>query len=102
MLQGPPRSTLFPYTTLFRSQAAEAASRTWLYEHIGEDVPPNSRWVLHFDGMDAEQISARVFELHGQLIEVYTSMKGRAPRSEAHTTELQSRPHPVCRLLLEQ
>lgn len=63
----------------YREQAAEAASRTWLYEHIGEDVPPNSRWVLHFDGMDAEQISARVFELHGQLIEVYTSMKGRAP-----------------------
>ncbi|GGJ08079.1 hypothetical protein [Halopseudomonas pertucinogena] len=63
----------------YRAQAGEAESRTWLYEHVGEDVPPNSRWELSFEGDDAEQIKAKVFELHNQLIEVFTSMKGRAP-----------------------
>lgn len=63
----------------FREQAGRAASRTWLYEHIGENVPPNSRWELSFEGNDAVQIQTRVFELHNQLIEVFSSMKGRAP-----------------------
>lgn len=63
----------------YREQAAEAASRTWLYEHIGEDVPPNSRWDLSFEGKSFDQVSEQVFELHAQLVEVYTSMSGRAP-----------------------
>lgn len=63
----------------YREQAGEAESRTWLYEHIGEDVPPNARWELDFTGMNADQISTQVFDLHNQLIEVYTSMSGRAP-----------------------
>lgn len=63
----------------YREQAGAAESRTWLYEHIGEDVPPNARWELSFIGMNADQISAQVFDLHNQLIEVYTSMSGRAP-----------------------
>ena len=63
----------------YREQAGEAESRTWLYEHIGEDVPPNARWELSFIGMNTDQISAQVFDLHNQLIEVYTSMSGRAP-----------------------
>lgn len=63
----------------FRQQAGAAESRTWLYEHIGENVPPNARWELSFVGKTADQISEQVFELHNQLIEVYTSMSGRAP-----------------------
>lgn len=63
----------------YREQAGAAESRTWLYEHIGEDVPPNARWELSFIGMNTDQISAQVFDLHNQLIEVYTSMSGRAP-----------------------
>ena len=63
----------------YREQAGAAESRTWLYEHIGEDIPPNARWELSFIGMNTDQISAQVFDLHNQLIEVYTSMSGRAP-----------------------
>src|SRR5216684_4922176 len=68
MIRRPPRSTLFPYTTLFRSRI---------------HPPP---WPHHVDG--------------GQP----TARDGRAPdpRSEEHTSELQSRLHLVCRLLLEK
>lgn len=63
----------------YREQAGISESRTWLYEHIGEDVPPNARWELSFVGKNADQVSEQVFHLHNQLIEVYTSMSGRAP-----------------------
>src|SRR3989442_11860981 len=60
MIRRPPRSTLFPYTTLFRSSAMPRSWRNWR--------SPALRWW----------------------------------RSEEHTSELQSRPHLVCRLLLEK
>lgn len=63
----------------YRQQAGEAEKQTWLYEHIGEDVPPKAQWELSFVGKTADQISEEVFELHHQVIEVYTSMSGRAP-----------------------
>lgn len=63
----------------YREQAGNAESRTWLDEHIGENVPPNSRWDLSFEGKNFDQINEQVFTLHDQLIEVYTSMSGRAP-----------------------
>lgn len=63
----------------YREHAGESESRTWLYEHIGEDVPPNASWELSFVGKTSDQISEQVFDLHNQLIEVYTSMRGRAP-----------------------
>ena len=62
----------------FRAQAGEAESRTWLYEHIGEDLPPRAKWELSFVGKSFNEISEQLFELHDQLIEVYTSMTGRA------------------------
>lgn len=62
----------------FRARAGKAESRTWLYEHIGENLPPRARWELSFVGKTADEISEHVFEMHGQLIEVYTSMTGRA------------------------
>src|SRR3989442_8289524 len=67
MIRRPPRSTLFPYTTLFRS---------------------------HIQGPGAE---AKGFEGTG-----VRSARHRKCRSEEHTSELQSRPHLVCRLLLEK
>src|SRR5437870_11531957 len=71
MLRRPPRSTLFPYTTLFRS-----AKRIKKSERLPEDRP------------------AALGELiHAQV---------RVARSEEHTSELQSRGHLVCRLLLEK
>src|SRR2546422_7484645 len=79
MIRRPPRSTLFPYTTLFRSlrwktvftQTEESASK------IGKP-------------------SGRIYPASGGL------MSGDTKRSEEHTSELQSRLHLVCRLLLEK
>src|SRR5690349_24160877 len=74
VLRRPPRSTLFPYTTLFRSLSAEK--------------------VLH-----------RIRETRGgQLYDPRFGVRGRGegPRSEEHTSELQSRRDLVCRLLLEK
>src|SRR3989442_9601924 len=76
MIRRPPRSTLFPYTTLFRSPEDSVGG---LRQARRGSVPPTAvatGATLHFP---------------------YT-----APRSEEHTSELQSRPHLVCRLLLEK
>src|SRR2546422_6361165 len=74
MIRRPPRSTLFPYTTLFRSLGADRRGRG------------QSRILLPDDhGVDAH---------HGRRV--------RDVRSEEHTSELQSRLHLVCRLLLEK
>src|SRR3989449_7535081 len=70
MIRRPPRSTLFPYTTLFRS--------------------------LNGEGAKGDSVKARVWE---KLLEYRF---GRPARSEEHTSELQSRLHLVCRLLLEK
>src|SRR3989442_15232301 len=76
MIRRPPRSTLFPYTTLFRSQAAVRA-RTLHFPLRGEVLSRRRRY---------DRTSPR---------------RGKC-RSEEHTSELQSRPHLVCRLLLEK
>src|SRR5438876_7223061 len=81
MIRRPPRSTLFPYTTLFRSQ--DAAGEVDVLPGQSEDLPfPHAR--VEGDRDNREQIWA------------LTS------RSEEHTSELQSPVHLVCRLLLEK
>src|SRR5437899_11166354 len=77
MLRRPPRSTLFPYTTLFRS---------WL-------VDGEARWI----GRNLDQHAVGHPEVDG--VEV---LPLRLLRSEEHTSELQSLRHLVCRLLLEK
>src|SRR2546422_6362929 len=72
MIRRPPRSTLFPYTTLFRSPCCRSA-------------PP-------FASSKAPTPSRRTWR----------SRPSATPRSEEHTSELQSRLHLVCRLLLEK
>src|SRR5258705_5089462 len=77
MIRRPPRSTLFPYTTLFRSLAGVRQHREDLvFDHVGEQV--------------RERVRARVDYEVAFL------------RSEEHTSELQSLRHLVCRLLLEK
>src|SRR3989442_11363025 len=76
MIRRPPRSTLFPYTTLFRSPAGGMKTE---FKSDVENI--YVRWRGH--GLPER---ARV----------------RVARSEEHTSELQSRPHLVCRLLLEK
>src|SRR3712207_8967307 len=80
MIRRPPRSTLFPYTTLFRSRGiVEVALRE---RRIGFVV----------DGWDED--------LHEQEVKLFALSGAR--RSEEHTSELQSRQYLVCRLLLEK
>src|SRR2546427_7659506 len=79
MIRRPPRSTLFPYTTLFRSR---------LFRHAGGEGPQGRR-------------------LHGHPGELepghdHDRRRARRSRSEEHTSELQSQSNLVCRLLLEK
>src|SRR3712207_6951933 len=80
MIRRPPRSTLFPYTTLFRSRTGRGPQR-------GGHVR------LAHDGT-----AARCLDVDGDL----GSQVGVGQRSEEHTSELQSRQYLVCRLLLEK
>src|SRR5436305_6423386 len=84
MIRPPPRSTLFPYTTLFRSCLHRALS--------GELLPPASKSRAGLPGR-LESVS---------FTAASDAASSRGSRSEEHTSELQSRPHLVCRLLLEK
>src|SRR2546429_6963088 len=86
MLRRPPRSTLFPYTTLFRSPEASVLLQA-LVRAGGEAAPGELR-------RQAETLFGRRINPH--------SMPEKRLRSEEHTSELQSRLHLVCRLLLEK
>src|SRR2546422_5258560 len=87
MIRRPPRSTLFPYTTLFRS-LAEQSRLDHLPQQVPEPlVPPGERAEVR------ELSDPEVAPRPGTLA---------AGRSEEHTSELQSRLHLVCRLLLEK
>src|SRR5690349_22068932 len=89
MIRPPPRSTLFPYTTLFRSGPEEesALERSLLLSIV--------RWRLRFH--------ASVFGAKPQIVREKTDQAAyHGQRSEEHTSELQSRRDLVCRLLLEK
>src|SRR3712207_8861059 len=79
MIRRPPRSALFPYTTLFRSEGPATQGELAAAEHVRQQSMAATLGVLD--------------EL-GYLT--------RSPRSEEHTSELQSRQYLVCRLLLEK
>src|SRR3712207_7399153 len=94
MIRRPPRSTLFPYTTLFRSVLA--------LDHLAFDP----FWRLDDgaldDSLDATPVARfRVSTWPGEAAAPPTDAGVRA-RSEEHTSELQSRQYLVCRLLLEK
>src|SRR2546428_9929126 len=98
MIRRPPRSTLFPYTTLFRSNVAQreaddggAIGGLGLPRLEAEDVPVKSQGVGDARHGDADMRDAGAGIRHH-----------RAERSEEHTSELQSRSDIVCRLLLEK
>src|SRR3712207_6872357 len=85
MIRRPPRSTLFPYTTLFRSRdQAEGHERA----ERGED------------DVAVAEVGARGGRREHE--DVLDPLPGPRGRSEEHTSELQSRPYLVCRLLLEK
>src|SRR3989442_7352986 len=82
MIRRPPRSTLFPYTTLFRSKGSV------------QNVFP-----LRGGHSAVKLTTALYYTPSGRSIH---RQANKAKRSEEHTSELQSRPHLVCRLLLEK
>src|SRR5689334_24152436 len=89
MIRRPPKSTLFPYTTLFRSDL-DAAGRGIAHEAcdpVAIHRAPGER-------LEDEHVERALDE-----IDVFV---GRHRRSEEHTSELQSQFHLVCRLLLEK
>src|SRR3712207_7539337 len=86
MIRRPPRSTLFPYTTLFRSGETDLPGSA-----IGKIEIRDTFSIVEVPSDAAERV---IQTLNG------TSMRGR--RSEEHTSELQSRQYLVCRLLLEK
>src|SRR3712207_7641204 len=89
MIRRPPRSTLFPYTTLFRS------------EHIAEILRAPGRATVR---EDRKQVAIAIpGEDTTMIAQELRRQQRRAPaRSEEHTSELQSRQYLVCRLLLEK
>src|SRR2546422_7151051 len=94
MIRRPPRSTLFPYTTLFRSQTHGDLFHRGA-QLLGADGPPAPvLLVLEVLGLTEG--------VDGVVEDVDTFRKAEHLRSEEHTSELQSRLHLVCRLLLEK
>src|SRR3712207_7314578 len=97
MIRRPPRSTLFPYTTLFRSYELEGAPALYdlddgrVYDHTAEIRPDSLYGVSKVYG---EALGRHYVDQHGLSVVCL--------RSEEHTSELQSRQYLVCRLLLEK
>src|SRR5690554_7286073 len=90
MIRRPPRSTLFPYTTLFRSKRtinSYEERKSNIDTDLIERIYAEAKLLLP----DLKKTLEDTIEFHEQVI-----------RSEEHTSELQSRPHLVCRLLLEK
>src|SRR3712207_7088944 len=81
MIRRPPRSTLFPYTTLFRSRSSPSKINS-------EDIEDTT-----------DTISGKELATSSSFLENILTLP---PRSEEHTSELQSRQYLVCRLLLEK
>src|SRR4051794_41698279 len=87
MIRRPPRSTLFPYTTLFRSTDRPAVGLVVVAQKAGQHVDRFTARPPVVEGHEDHLVAAQWFSV---------------PRSEEHTSELQSPVHLVCRLLLEK
>src|SRR5690606_42159558 len=94
----PPRSTLFPYTTLFRSLRDDLL----VVERDDRQVHPRRGSVGERLEVGDDEIRIVHRELRGQVGYDLVKVHDLAPRSEEHTSELQSRENLVCRLLLEK
>src|SRR5690348_18178781 len=91
MSRRPPRSTLFPYTTLFRSGAGlDSVQRAAVLALAGSGSGSRSDVLAQLSSLGADQAIADLSDIDAAL------------RSEEHTSELQSPVHLVCRLLLEK
>src|SRR3712207_7552972 len=96
MIRRPPRSTLFPYTTLFRSHSREQLEELILSAgeaHLAE---------VGYGRFPAREVAKRIGYSIGTIYNVFGSADMLVLRSEEHTSELQSRQYLVCRLLLDK
>src|SRR5258708_8487755 len=92
MIRRPPRSTLFPYTTLFRSDSEMAEGSVWEAMALAAHYKVNNLVAI----IDVNRLGQLGETLYAHRTEEFES------RSEEHTSELQSPDHLVCRLLLEK
>src|SRR3712207_6925688 len=100
MLRRPPRSTLFPYTTLFRSPDARDDGNSRV-----RDAPEELLQLRHVEHRLRDRVLGARLHLVLEPLELVRGVdRGRVHphRSEEHTSELQSRQYLVCRLLLEK
>src|SRR3712207_8777826 len=95
MIRRPPRSTLFPYTTLFRSKINNIVEAIPRYRYLLKFEPIKSwqEFLSLNEGYNARDLEKYYLDAHLALWSF---------RSEEHTSELQSRQYLVCRLLLEK
>src|SRR5690554_7681816 len=97
MIRRSPRSTLFPYTTLFRSNIKNMVNR------FLEDVQGYEEHFVEIAGIVRSSGLNSVFINEENIVKAMRiKNSNHEDRSEEHTSELQSRPHLVCRLLLEK
>src|SRR3712207_8511210 len=94
MIRRPPRSTLFPYTTLFRSMGTITSCVGARFG--GSTMPESSPWTITVAPI------MRVVKPHDVPYGCWSVLSRSRNRSEEHTSELQSRQYLVCRLLLEK
>src|SRR5947209_11493839 len=92
MIRRPPRSTLFPYTTLFRSEPSNKLGDL-LCNHL-QLAPTEATTLLSFPPLMRMYFVSKISSQVSAIVRAY--------RSEEHTSELQSRQYLVCRLLLEK
>src|SRR3712207_8536319 len=95
MIRRPPRSTLFPYTTLFRSEPGSTRPHVSHQEPSMADQRPANLQTIFLEHVRSKKVPVTVFLVDG------IKLQGEI-RSEEHTSELQSRQYLVCRLLLEK
>src|SRR2546427_9231900 len=101
MIRRPPRSTLFPYTTLFRSACAEHAGHAGVALGVDHDLAEACQLHRALEPVGVGQqadLHEDAFQRHG--LDLFR--RAVLVRSEEHTSELQSQSNLVCRLLLEK
>src|SRR5438552_2134186 len=93
MIRRPPRSTLFPYTTLFRSveHSSGGSKKSWQ-----SDLDDFKKGPFRYEAVSLDSGRSKAESVS------YDYLEGEFKRSEEHTSELQSPDHLVCRLLLEK
>src|SRR3712207_7569439 len=100
MIRRPPRSTLFPYTTLFRSSAATGNDAVLRTAFLAQHPQSAAKWDELIP--DASASADERAQLFSEALKTKKLDLGKGDRSEEHTSELQSRQYLVCRLLLEK